>query len=398
MRDPGGGGCFCAAITLPQPSGPAGALHTWACKCWHSAATPRTNPLQHALVNSHCPCSTGCMALLSCRPSIRLHPEPSTTCPPWPRGPAVHHPAHHHVHQAARCSRAAPRRWWEAGTSRGPCLWGRPSWECASWGCRAGRQPSAWLSRMSWGPGRVWASSQSACRLSGVRLWGQWACGGAVCLCTCVATRVFAAAHAAQCPVFELHFAFTPRRKMDACQPSSSPFGRRLQGAGVQLLSLASLALACGVPADTESHGNASSHQARLCSNAAAQLNFCSYALTFWILKPSTCCRLKASLERVQRLTQGFTDALLTTFPARANALGKALGIQDERIQACPRLGYLPAACIRRLMYCSACTIQVMPQSFPPLDNNWTCVWHQGRMHASSDACSCSCRSSQRQR
>ena len=35
----------------------------------------------------------------------------------------------------------------------------------------------------------------------------------------------------------------------------------------------------------------------------------------------------------MQRLTQGFTDGLLSLFPARANALGAALGIQAERIQ-----------------------------------------------------------------
>ena len=46
-------------------------------------------------------------------------------------------------------------------------------------------------------------------------------------------------------------------------------------------------------------------------------------------------CRLKASLQRVQRLTQGFTDGLLSLFPTRADALGAALGIQPERIQVC---------------------------------------------------------------
>ena len=46
-------------------------------------------------------------------------------------------------------------------------------------------------------------------------------------------------------------------------------------------------------------------------------------------------CRLKASLERVQRLTQAFTDALLAALPQRATALGQALGIQGERIQVC---------------------------------------------------------------
>ena len=44
-------------------------------------------------------------------------------------------------------------------------------------------------------------------------------------------------------------------------------------------------------------------------------------------------CRLKSSLQRAQRLTQGFTDGLLSLFPARASALGAALGIQEERIQ-----------------------------------------------------------------
>ena len=57
-----------------------------------------------------------------------------------------------------------------------------------------------------------------------------------------------------------------------------------------------------------------------------------------------THCRLKASLERLQRLTQGFTDALLAAFPARATALGKALGIEDERIQV-SSLADAPAAC-----------------------------------------------------
>lgn len=52
-----------------------------------------------------------------------------------------------------------------------------------------------------------------------------------------------------------------------------------------------------------------------------------------WLKGECTYCRLKASLERLQRLTQSFTDALLAAFPARASALGKALGIQEERIQ-----------------------------------------------------------------
>jgi len=51
-----------------------------------------------------------------------------------------------------------------------------------------------------------------------------------------------------------------------------------------------------------------------------------------------TCCRLKASLERLQRLTQGYTDALLDVFPARAAALGKGLGLPEEPVQAPPPL------------------------------------------------------------
>ncbi|KAK9806472.1 hypothetical protein WJX73_000758 [Symbiochloris irregularis] len=43
--------------------------------------------------------------------------------------------------------------------------------------------------------------------------------------------------------------------------------------------------------------------------------------------------RLKSSLERAQRLTQAFTDALLAVLPERADTLGRALGIEDERIQ-----------------------------------------------------------------
>ena len=44
-------------------------------------------------------------------------------------------------------------------------------------------------------------------------------------------------------------------------------------------------------------------------------------------------CRLKASLERVQRLTQEVTDALLATFPERTLKLGAALGLDDERVK-----------------------------------------------------------------
>ena len=37
-------------------------------------------------------------------------------------------------------------------------------------------------------------------------------------------------------------------------------------------------------------------------------------------------------MERLQRLTQGFAEALLRIFPERASALGSALGLEPERI------------------------------------------------------------------
>jgi len=43
--------------------------------------------------------------------------------------------------------------------------------------------------------------------------------------------------------------------------------------------------------------------------------------------------RLKATLERAQRLTQSYTDGLLAVLPETANALGKALGIREEQVQ-----------------------------------------------------------------
>ena len=35
----------------------------------------------------------------------------------------------------------------------------------------------------------------------------------------------------------------------------------------------------------------------------------------------------------MQRLTQGYTDGLLQIFPPRVAALGKALGLEGERVQ-----------------------------------------------------------------
>jgi len=42
--------------------------------------------------------------------------------------------------------------------------------------------------------------------------------------------------------------------------------------------------------------------------------------------------RLKATLERLQRLTQGYADAMIQIFPGRASKLGNALGLEEERI------------------------------------------------------------------
>ena len=46
--------------------------------------------------------------------------------------------------------------------------------------------------------------------------------------------------------------------------------------------------------------------------------------------------RLKAILERLQRLTQQYADGLLAIFPSRATSMGHALGLSDERIQVNP--------------------------------------------------------------
>jgi phosphoglucan, water dikinase len=43
--------------------------------------------------------------------------------------------------------------------------------------------------------------------------------------------------------------------------------------------------------------------------------------------------RLKASLERCLRLTEGFTDALLGVLPERAAKLGHALGVEDRVVR-----------------------------------------------------------------
>ena len=43
-------------------------------------------------------------------------------------------------------------------------------------------------------------------------------------------------------------------------------------------------------------------------------------------------CRLKASLERLQRLTQSYADAMIQLFPERASRLGAALGLEQDRV------------------------------------------------------------------
>ena len=42
--------------------------------------------------------------------------------------------------------------------------------------------------------------------------------------------------------------------------------------------------------------------------------------------------RLKASLERLQRLTQSYADAMIHIFPERASQLGRALGLDQDRV------------------------------------------------------------------
>lgn len=43
--------------------------------------------------------------------------------------------------------------------------------------------------------------------------------------------------------------------------------------------------------------------------------------------------RLKACLERVQRLAHSYTEQLLGVYPERVQTLGKALGIDEERLK-----------------------------------------------------------------
>lgn len=56
--------------------------------------------------------------------------------------------------------------------------------------------------------------------------------------------------------------------------------------------------------------------------------------------------RLKATLERLQRLTGGYADALLAVLPARGAALGDALGLDPARVQV-PHAALLATVCMR---------------------------------------------------
>ena len=47
---------------------------------------------------------------------------------------------------------------------------------------------------------------------------------------------------------------------------------------------------------------------------------------------PACGCRLKATLERLQRLTEAYSEELLELLPPVANALGAALGVAQHAI------------------------------------------------------------------
>jgi hypothetical protein len=46
--------------------------------------------------------------------------------------------------------------------------------------------------------------------------------------------------------------------------------------------------------------------------------------------------RLKATVERIQRLAGSYTDVILSIFPERVASLGAGLQIEEERIQVAP--------------------------------------------------------------
>lgn len=52
-----------------------------------------------------------------------------------------------------------------------------------------------------------------------------------------------------------------------------------------------------------------------------------------FLFAPAPTPRLKASLERCLRLTEGYTDALLEVLPSRAAELGGALGLDDWAVR-----------------------------------------------------------------
>ena len=53
------------------------------------------------------------------------------------------------------------------------------------------------------------------------------------------------------------------------------------------------------------------------------------------VCAPSCKCvhRLKATLERLQRMTQSYVDSLLLVFTERAESIGAALALEPERVQ-----------------------------------------------------------------
>ena len=46
--------------------------------------------------------------------------------------------------------------------------------------------------------------------------------------------------------------------------------------------------------------------------------------------------RLKATLERVQRLAHSYTEQLLAVYPDRVQALGKGLAMDEQRLKVSP--------------------------------------------------------------
>ncbi len=91
-------------------------------------------------------------------------------------------------------------------------------------------------------------------------------------------------------------------------------------------------------------------------------------------------CRLKASLERLQRLTQSYADAMIDIFPQRASQLGRALGLDQDRITVSFSCSITAVLCgsedvrevsasapVLNLSFCGAMMIDLRP----PLHSAW---------------------------